>query len=334
VGFFEFSMMRLRDDFDQAKLAGLFHQYILEEPEFLGQFQKGTQTTPFRTLVHEETYSEILDWERASYLVQNTQRWSVGLCHCRHIAHHQGHDCERFPLETCLSMGKSADYVIQHHFGRSISQAEALDLLGRSRDAGLIHIADNVKNEPAFICNCCGCCCEILLGFKKFKVFGNTFSSNYLPEVNSEACIGCNICKKSCPIDAIAMVPYERQKNGKRLKQMAKVDESICLGCGVCALRCENQAIRMKYREKRRIPPENVFARVLTMAIEQGKLHELLVDKDDGLTAHTANLFINALMNLPPGKQLLARANIKSRFVDYLVGRINRKPHQPVQKQP
>ncbi|MBM4321504.1 MAG: 4Fe-4S ferredoxin, partial [Deltaproteobacteria bacterium] len=91
VGFFEFSMMRVREDIDQAELAKLFHRYMLEETDFKEQFRKEARTSPFRTLVHEEALpadrTEVLDWERATHMVGEAGRWAVGLCHCRHVAH-------------------------------------------------------------------------------------------------------------------------------------------------------------------------------------------------------------------------------------------------------
>ncbi len=330
VGFFEFSMMRIREDIDQPKLGRLLHQYLLEESDFAKQFQQSSQTTPFRVLAHEETlpenYTEVLDWERATHIVREADRWAVGICHCRHVAHHMGHDCKVFPMESsCLSIGDGVDYLVRHGMAQEIEQSEAEDLLNRSRDAGLVHLCDNLKNEPTFICNCCGCCCEMLGGFKKFKTFGNAFSSNYEAAVDSATCIGCKKCKKACPIDAIDVVEKPHMVGKKRFKRMARVDHDICLGCGVCALVCKSGAMQMPPRPRRRIPPESMFARVLMMAIEQDKLHEVLIDKDDGLTALAANTLLGAVLKLPPAKQLLAQDALKSRFVDLMLSRFKKK---------
>ena len=115
VGFFEFSMMRIRDDFDQKKLAELFHRYIVEEPDFARQFKEGTTVTPFRTLVHEdalpENYAEVLDWERANHLVREARKWAKSICHCRHVAHHQGRDCKKLPMDVCLILGQGVRWV-------------------------------------------------------------------------------------------------------------------------------------------------------------------------------------------------------------------------------
>ena len=217
VGFFEFSMMRIRDsdEIDQKKLAELYHRYMLEEPDFAGQFGAGTQTSPFRTLVHEQTipqnYSEVLDWERATHVVESAGRWAVGLCHCRHVKHHMGKDCTKFSMEdSCLSLGPAIDFLLRHRLAREIDRSEAMDLLSQTKEARMVHLCDNVQQRPTFICNCCGCCCEVMLSFKEFRLFGNTFSSNFMASVDDAACTGCLKCVKACPVDAIDRRPMER----------------------------------------------------------------------------------------------------------------------------
>ena len=44
-----------------------------------------------------------------------------------------------------------------------------MDALQRSYDHNLVQIGENVRENPAFICNCCGCCCEALQAARKFS---------------------------------------------------------------------------------------------------------------------------------------------------------------------
>jgi Pyruvate/2-oxoacid:ferredoxin oxidoreductase delta subunit len=323
VGFIEFSMMRVRDDLDQKALAQLYHRYLLEEPDFAKAFDPATQTSLFRTLVHEEAlprdFAEILDWERATHLVETASSRAVSLCHCRHVAHHLDRDCTKMRMECCLTLGPSADYVVRHGMGRSIDVAEAKDLLAETRDAGLVHIADNVQNNPAFICNCCGCCCELLGAFKEFRMFAGTFSSNYEPFIDEAQCNACRSCERACPVEAVKLERRPHEYDGKTIKFTPEVDDDICLGCGVCALQCETGGISMVPREQRHITPTNTFARILTMAIEQGKLQEILFDQTKGMPSQVAGVIVGAILSLPPAKQLLARQEVRSRFVDFLL---------------
>src|SRR5512139_647601 len=71
AGFFEFSMMRVRDDVDQRLLAELFHQYLNVEEEFVRALFTEGETQLGRTFVNEDALPaddvlEVLDWERAT----------------------------------------------------------------------------------------------------------------------------------------------------------------------------------------------------------------------------------------------------------------------------
>jgi NAD-dependent dihydropyrimidine dehydrogenase PreA subunit len=324
VGFFEFSMMRRREDMDQHKLGELYHRLMLEEDDFVAQFHSGAPTNIFQTLVHEEslpdTYSEILDWERAEHQVREAGAWSVSNCHCRHVAHHKGHDCEQFPMEdVCLTLGRTTEYFVRRGMAKAIEMEEALDLLARSRDAGLVHIGDNVQRRPTFICNCCSCCCEILGSYKRFAVFDNNFSSNFEARVDPTRCTGCKKCQQACPVDAIDMVDSERRVGKKKVRRLSVVDHDVCIGCGVCQLACRFDSMEMAPRSQRKLAPENFVARMLTMAIEQGKLPELMIDVDEGVGARAASVLLGAFLKLPPASILLANDVFKSRFVSALM---------------
>jgi len=321
VGFFEFSMMRLRADVDQKKLAGHYHDLVLDE-----SFTKpliGLKTQPLRVLPHEsalppDMFTEVCDYERATHVIGDANRWAVGLCYCRHIKHHVEADCKKFRMECCMTIGAGAEWTIRHGLAREISRQEALDLIAETRDAGLVHMADNVQRQPTFMCNCCGCCCEMLLSFKKFDDFEPTFSSNFLAGSN-EKCTGCGKCAKACPVEAIDMVAGERVVNGKRFKRAAKVDEDVCIGCGVCKLACKFDSLTMKPRAQRRITPENTFKRMLSAALETDKLHHLLIEGGEGMTWRVANQMLGAILKLPPTKRLLLNQRVRSRFLDALI---------------
>ena len=54
AGFFEFSMMRVRDDIDQKLLSELFYQYITVEDDFILNLFTNGETQLGRTFVNEE----------------------------------------------------------------------------------------------------------------------------------------------------------------------------------------------------------------------------------------------------------------------------------------
>ncbi len=137
--------------------------------------------------------SHILDYERASHIVEEAEYIGLGLCYCRHKAAHAGHPCETgAPLDVCLTFGNVARSLAEHGgHARLISREEAMDALERSYGANLVQIGENVREYPAFICNCCGCCCEALQAARRFAPMQPVATTNYIPSVNMETCIGC-----------------------------------------------------------------------------------------------------------------------------------------------
>ena len=114
--------------------------------------------------------NHILDYEKASHIVEEAEYIGLGLCYCRHKAEHAGHPCEiNAPWDVCLTFGNVARSLTEHgRHARLISKEEAMDALQRSYDANLVQIGENVRENPAFICNCCGCCCEALQAARRF----------------------------------------------------------------------------------------------------------------------------------------------------------------------
>ena len=53
------------------------------------------------------------------------------------------------------------------------------------------------------------------------------------PEVNQEKCIGCGVCAKNCPQQAI-----------KLTEKKASIDKKKCIGCGECYIVCKSGAIK------------------------------------------------------------------------------------------
>ena len=162
VGFFELSMMRLDDGLPKARLARAYEAYMTGDSAF-DEEVSGIHTLVSRTLVQESALfddlaSEVLDWERATSYVEKADCLAVTNCFCRHVATHLGTACD-YPMETCMSLGAAARYLIRHGHARQISRGEGRELLEAAREHGLVHIADNVQRELSYICSCCACCC-------------------------------------------------------------------------------------------------------------------------------------------------------------------------------
>ena len=99
AGFIEFALMRTRGDIDQKYLSELYYQYMNVEEDFVKDLFYATETKLGRVFVQEPVLTNahmnhILDYERASHIVDEAEYIGLGLCYCRHKAYHAGHPCE------------------------------------------------------------------------------------------------------------------------------------------------------------------------------------------------------------------------------------------------
>ena len=316
IGFFEFAFMRVRDDIPQKEIARHMIAYAHDDPAFArsvfaGKVQAG------RTLVHEgaldpDDATRILDYERAAHLVRDAKAHAVSLCYCRHIQEHAGKPCEK-PMEVCTTLNASAEFLVRRGLARKISREEALDIFAATREAGLVHIGENVRKRPGFVCHCCGCCCAMLSAINKFRMFDAVVTSPFLAAVDRAACTGCGLCARRCPVKAIAI-------DGKGKEARAAVNEEICLGCGVCKPACAKKALRMAPRKERIVVPENAWRRTVTMAIERGRFQNLLFDDFDRLDHAALRAVTRIIVSLPPVKKALLYEQVQSRFLKAIAG--------------
>lgn len=320
AGFIEFALMRTRGDIDQKYLSELYYQYMNVEEDFVKDLFYATETKLGRVYVQEpvltnEKMNHILDYERATHIVEEARYIGLGTCYCRHKMYHAGQPCEiDAPWDVCLTFDNVARSLAEHgEYARLISKEEAMDALERSYASNLVQIGENVREHPAFICNCCGCCCEALQAARKFSPMQPVATTNYIPEVSLEKCVGCGKCARVCPVLAISM-----REDGKRNKH-AEIDTEICLGCGVCARNCPAKAIELKRRPIQVITPVNSTHRFVLQAIEKGTLQNLIFDNQAFASHRAMAAVFGTILELPPIKQALASRQFKSVYLDRLL---------------
>ena len=325
AGFFEFSMMRTRHDIDQKLLSELFYQYLNIEEDFIKDLFLGSETRIGRIFVQEEVLSRdnlvsILDHEKATHTIETASCIGISMCYCRHKMAHMGMACDA-PMEICMTFNNVAKSLVNHGFARKVEISECKELLYKAYEYNLVQCGENVRNNVSFICNCCGCCCEAMLAAKKFGMLHPVQTTSYIPKIDKEKCTGCGKCVESCPIEAIEWTPDNSKVNSTSRKKV-KINEEICLGCGVCIRSCHNNSITLEKRKEQIITPVNSVHRIVLMAIEKGKLQELIFENQYFANHRAMAALLSAILKSSPVKRLMASKQMKSIYLDKLLNRL------------
>ncbi|MDH4142861.1 MAG: 4Fe-4S dicluster domain-containing protein [Chloroflexota bacterium] len=336
AGFFEFSMMRVRDDVDQHLLSELLYEYITVEDDFIVDLFTTGQTQLGRVFVNERALAAaeerrrlgasrpshgvpsatcpltVLDYERASEVIQTSEHMGVGVCYCRHKMEHVGRACAA-PRDICMTFGGTADSLIRHGYARRVDRVEGMDLLAEAYENNLVQFGENVQNGVAFICNCCGCCCEAMIAARRFGMQDPVYTTNFVPHIDAAACNGCGKCADVCPVEAMTLVSANDPH--KPRKRRANLDAGICLGCGVCTRVCPKDALWLEPRPERVITPVDTLHRTVLMAIERGRLQDCIFDNRALLSHRAMAAILGVILRLPPLKQALATEQMRSRYL-------------------
>ncbi len=245
-GIFEFQFMRGTKTENDKNLAKLIHQY-----KSVVDAAQGPPKITFpveRVIPVDRTIqagNAIHTYDQVATYIEKHDPLSVSTCFCRHEAKliDENDDCGK-PDDVCMQFGMGAQFVIDRGMGRQINKEEALEILIKSEEAGLVHCSTN-RQEIDFICNCCGCHCMILQTALAQPKPGVSLNSGFNPVWDAELCTACETCIDRCPTQAIAMgdedVPY--------------VNLDLCVGCGVCATGCPEDAIELVERPGMPAPP-------------------------------------------------------------------------------
>jgi Pyruvate/2-oxoacid:ferredoxin oxidoreductase delta subunit len=235
-GIFEFQFMRGTRTERDLRLAKLIHNYK-EAVDAVNGIPK-ISFPPTRVITVDEKIeagNQIHTYDQIATYVESSDSISVATCFCRHEAQliDENDSCGK-PNEVCMQFGIAARFAIGQGMGREISKKEAIEILKRSEEAGLVHCSVNRQNLD-FVCNCCKDHCMILQTALAQPKPGLALNSGFRPNIDQEECNSCEACIDNCPSMALAMSEDD----------ILELNVDRCFGCGVCATSCTTDAIAM-----------------------------------------------------------------------------------------
>jgi len=246
------------------KFYELWHDFVMNEwyPDMGKAMDRSPQ--PWERII--PAYNAIkntpgmLPCEDMREVLKAQRRIAIVPCSCRYRTTAVGEHCAHTAEEerwNCYQFNRGADYAVARQGGRELSIGEALELLEKVEQDGLLHIWHNNSSltGPNVACQCCRDCCmsSVPLDIVQAPLDKRWQKSRYIAVVDEEACIGCQNCVDRCQFDAIEMVKPEGAGKSKKLK--ARIDTDACYGCGVCVLECDKaDALSMKLVR----PPDHI----------------------------------------------------------------------------
>jgi NAD-dependent dihydropyrimidine dehydrogenase PreA subunit len=240
VGIYEMQSGRI-----DAELAARFEDY------FRSGFRKALAVQPpFHRVVpvQESVRADITiaPYESALGILSRASAWGVTDCICRKQTALIGRPCPH-PVDVCMVMSATAGAYHGSSGVRELSREEAIGVLRRAAEAGLVHSVANTMEGQWYICNCCTCSCGILRGMAEGGMASVISRSGFVCRVDEASCDGCGLCETRCAFKAITV------------EGAARVEAIRCAGCGVCTVTCPNHALTLSRRPAAEIsaPPRD-----------------------------------------------------------------------------
>lgn len=258
-GLLEFQIKRM-----STKLVKLAGEYIKERfkeemARNIGAFQR---TIPVQESV--EVAHHVAPYDDAYEILRRQELIVLTPCACRTQRRMFGKDCGK-PREVCFMFGPMGQYYIDNGLGRQIDLREALEVLRKAQDAGLITQPAAAQN-PFTMCSCCGDCCGFLHAIRKYPRPAELVFSNYVATMDEGRCSGCGICVERCSMGARSIDD----------QCVSAIDPGRCIGCGLCVTTCPEKATRLEPKPgAHRVPPAGTPEQMRALASKRG------LDADD-----------------------------------------------------
>jgi electron transport complex protein RnfB len=231
VGVYENQLGRMDET-----MAALFEKYYLEVRG--GAMTSGSppvhRVIPVDEAIPQDL--EIFPYEQAVGFIERARAWGVRDCICRVQQKLIGKGCVH-TVENCLVFAPSPGVFDDSSETRAVTKEEALEVLSKAAEEGLVHSAMNQRDQIHYICNCCTCCCGIIRGVAEFGIPTAVATSDFRVTVDAGECSGCGACVERCNFGALSVA-----------EGMCIPDYAKCVGCGICVQSCPVTALSMERR--------------------------------------------------------------------------------------
>jgi ferredoxin len=256
IGIWEYNVNNLDEE-----LVGLMNAYIptLFDPEV---WDKAPQLRTIPVGKSIEAGHRIMPHEQAEELIRRQKKLWVAPCICRREHKLVGKGCGKME-EACLIFGTGAYYYEHRGVGRGIDQEEALAIIRRADEEGLVLQPSNAE-KIINICCCCGDCCQVLKTLKRHPRPAELAATPFVAAADPEECIGCGECVERCQMEAISLDEDDR----------VVLAAERCIGCGLCVSTCPSGALTLERKpdDRQKPVPPDVRAMGLALARARGKL--------------------------------------------------------------
>jgi electron transport complex protein RnfB len=241
VGIFEEQVFEMDHEF-----AHLFEEYMSEGGArgIMQPVPALHRVVPARGSVKTEY---ILPYDDVRAMLDSAISFRVRDCVCRKQKELLGDRKCDFPMRMCVNF--TAFQRTENE--NTISKEQALEILDKSEEMGLVHTVSNVIKGMYYVCNCCGCCCGVLRGINEWGIKESVAFANYYARIDRNVCTDCGICMERCQVNAI------KEEDGK-----TSVVLDRCIGCGLCVSGCPSAAVELIKRLDAEMihPPEDFDA--------------------------------------------------------------------------
>ncbi|GAB4349773.1 MAG: 4Fe-4S binding protein [Candidatus Abyssubacteria bacterium] len=255
IGIYEFQLNRM-----DKEMTELFEEYAPLLVKTVGAFEPApARVVPVSTQIKADLH--VHRYEDMRRMIEEAKSFDLMECICKKERALEGHPC-KYTTQVCLAFSAEENAFERYPKGKSISREEALKVMEKAEEEGLVHCTYNVEEGQVFVCNCCPCCCGILRGIKEFNAPYVLAKSNFVAVIDQDTCAACGVCAdERCPMNAIV------EEDGAY-----RVLAERCIGCGVCAPTCPTESITLvrKPESEQDQPPSNLMEWNLKRAQSRG----------------------------------------------------------------